>query len=437
MTTNYFCRAISLALITFAVSSAVASGQVTFHVIASMSTFAQGQPSGVAEGSPGVFYSTAGSGSLISVTSKGVTKILESFPSGDNISSWAVSGPNGRFYSAVGKVPSLTAVFSVSASGDPTVYANQSVLPEFTQNLPDGALLGFGVNGNVVWSVDKATVDGVVTPVYQFQSTQQPGNVILANDGNYYGVFYSKTAPSVYAFRVTPSGAMTQLLEFPFTNLTGGYAFAPLLQATDGNLYGAMYSGGANGTGFIYKLTLTGQYTLLYSFPSGHYNPTSLIQASDGNLYGTTLALPGSSQIFKITTSGQYSTVYTMSNATLDGECTCLITQGSDGRFYGSAQGGGTYLEGLYFALDAGLPKPLPSAPYFTPQSGPAGTRVRIWGNNLLSASVSFNGTAGTSVSNSGPNYVWATVPAGAVSGPITVTTPGGTVTTTASFAVE
>jgi uncharacterized repeat protein (TIGR03803 family) len=410
---------------------------VTFHVIAYMKTFAQSQPAGMAEGSPGVFYSIAGSGSLISITSQGAIRVLETFPSGYNIQSSPVSGANGRFYSSVQKGSNPNAAFSATASGDPIVYPNQATLPSFSQSLPDGTLLAVGGNSNVVLSVAKSNLDGTVTAVYQFPATDYPTNVIYASDGNYYGVFYNTNAPNAYAFRVTPSGVMTQLVEFPFHNLTGGYAFAPLLQATDGNLYGAMYSGGANGTGFIYKLTLSGQYTLLYSFPSGHYNPTSLIQASDGNLYGTTLALPGSSQIFKITTSGQYSTVYTLSNATLDGECTCRITQGSDGRIYGSAQGGGTYLEGLYFALDAGLPKPQPSAPYFTPQSGPAGTRVRIWGNNLLSASVSFNGTPGTSVSNSGPNYVWATVPAGAVSGPITVTTPGGTVTTTTSFTVE
>jgi hypothetical protein len=42
-----------------------------------------------------------------------------------------------------------------------------------------------------------------------------------------------------------------------------------------------------------------------------------------------------------------------------------------------------------------------------------------------------------TDVSNSGSNYVYATVPAGATTGPITITTPGGTVTTTAKFTVQ
>src|ERR1039458_162724 len=64
-------------------------------------------------------------------------------------------------------------------------------------------------------------------------------------------------------------------------------------------------------------------------------------------------------------------------------------------------------------------------------------TPVRIWGSDLLSAAVEFNGITAAVVSNSGPNYVWATVPSGATTGPITITTPGGTYTTHASFAVE
>ena len=159
-------------------------------------------------------------------------------------------------------------------------------------------------------------------------------------------------------------------MAFPFHNLSGGYAFAPLLEASDGNLSGAIFSGGANGTGFIYKLTLSGQYTLLYSFPAGHYSPTALIEGSDGNLYGATLGLPGTSELFRITKAGQYTTLYVLSNPTLDGACTCRLTLGSDGIIFGSAQGSGVYLGGAYFAFDVGLPKPQPRPREFNPKSG-------------------------------------------------------------------
>jgi uncharacterized repeat protein (TIGR03803 family) len=111
--------------------------------------------------------------------------------------------------------------------------------------------------------------------------------------------------------------------------------------------------------------------------------------------------------------------------------------QGSDGNIYGTAISGGPNNGGVIFALELGLPKPAPAAQRFSPGSGAVGTQVLLWGSNLLSASVQFNGIAATTVSNSGSNYVLATVPTGATTGPITITTPGGAVTTKESFTVE
>ncbi len=129
--------------------------------------------------------------------------------------------------------------------------------------------------------------------------------------------------------------------------------------------------------------------------------------------------------------------MYSLSNPGRDGACQCDLVLGSDGIIYGTAQGGGATGAGAVFALDVGLPKPQPWAGEFGPQAGPAGTRVRIWGHNLLAASVQFNGVPATAVSSSGPNYVWATVPSGAVTGPITVVTPGGANTTKSNFTVQ
>ena len=120
-----------------------------------------------------------------------------------------------------------------------------------------------------------------------------------------------------------------------------------------------------------------------------------------------------------------------------DGQCPCTLIQGSDGVLYGTAVGGGSNGAGTVWALDAGLPKPAPQALKFLPSYGPAGTQVMIWGYNLLAASAQFNGAPASAAHSSGPNYVIATVPAGAASGPITITTPGGTSTTAGSFTVQ
>ena len=183
---------------------------------------------------------------------------------------------------------------------------------------------------------------------------------------------------------------------------------------------------------------MSGHYTLLYTFPRGtEYHPTTLIEGSDGNLYGASGLTGSPSLLFKITKSGKYTLLYAMKDAAKDGGCDCLLTLGSDGVIYGAAFYGGVQGAGDIFALDAGLPKPKPRAQQFAPQSGTVGTQVQIWGYNLLSASVDFNGVPATTVSNSGANYVWSTVPTGASTGRITVTTPGGSSTTKSNFTVQ
>jgi uncharacterized repeat protein (TIGR03803 family) len=316
-------------------------------------------------------------------------------------------------------------------------YAITTIVPFLTQNLPDGGLLGTGGSNAAVSYLVTCSLNGVVTPFYTFPAGETlPTNVILASDGNYYGIYYLQDA-SGYVYRVTPSGVLTNLYGFPAGTFNFGPRWSPLLQAADGNLYGVTANGGANNTGTIYKLSLGGQYTLLYTFPKGNtYNPSALIQASDGNLYGATTGTVGGSQLFRITTSGQYTLLKQMV-LYYDGQCQCQLIQGSDGNIYGTAQTGGVNGSGVYFALDAGLPKPAPQAMQFHPESGAVGTRVLVWGSNLLASTVSFNGVPASAITNSGANYVWATVPAGASTGPLTVTTPGGSMTTQASFTVQ
>jgi uncharacterized repeat protein (TIGR03803 family) len=76
--------------------------------------------------------------------------------------------------------------------------------------------------------------------------------------------------------------------------------------------------------------------------------------------------------------------------------CHCYLVQGSDGLIYGTAQGGGATGAGAIFSLDVGLPKPAPRTQHFSPASGAVGSQVRLWGQDLLPASVEFNGFAAT-----------------------------------------
>jgi hypothetical protein len=79
---------------------------------------------------------------------------------------------------------------------------------------------------------------------------------------------------------------------------------------------------------------------------------------------------------------------------------------------------------------------PVPTVTGFTPATGAAGTSVTISGTNLTDVTaVNFNGTAAAFTVTSA-SAIQTAVPAGAASGPISVTAPGGTAASPTSFTV-
>jgi hypothetical protein len=79
----------------------------------------------------------------------------------------------------------------------------------------------------------------------------------------------------------------------------------------------------------------------------------------------------------------------------------------------------------------------VPSITGFSPTSGPVGTAATITGNSFKGATkVTFGSVAATSLQVISDTQVDALVPAGAVTGPIAVTTVGGTGTSSTSFRV-
>jgi uncharacterized repeat protein (TIGR03803 family) len=136
--------------------------------------------------------------------------------------------------------------------------------------------------------------------------------------------------------------------------------FSPLVQATDGNLYGTTKVGGAHGAGQIYRLTPDGNFTDIYDFCSqpgcadGELPIAGLVQASDGYLYGLsfqggisrTKCNPEGScgTIFRIGVDGSFTTLYQFCN-----QDTCTdgfspvgtLVQASDGNLYGATSYGG------------------------------------------------------------------------------------------------
>jgi hypothetical protein len=104
----------------------------------------------------------------------------------------------------------------------------------------------------------------------------------------------------------------------------------------------------------------------------------------------------------------------------------------------GAMAGGGYSLSGGFWSFLSGVRGSEVLAPVISsiPSGGTVGAAIVISGENLTGATaVTFDGVAAGFVVNSA-TQITATVPAGATSGPISVTTPGGTAQSTASFAI-
>ena len=184
--------------------------------------------------------------------------------------------------------------------------------------------------------------------------------LVQGSDGNLYGTTYMGGATNWgTVFKITTSGTLTTLYSFcTQPNCSDGiYPRTPLVQATDGNFYGTNDAGGGGncygGCGTVFKITPSGALTTLYSFCpqngclDGSSPLTGLVQAADGNFYGANQGggayLKGT--IFRITPQGKLTTLYTFCAqfGCPDGDEAGALMQGSDGDFYGSAlQGGNT-----------------------------------------------------------------------------------------------
>jgi uncharacterized repeat protein (TIGR03803 family) len=331
----------------------------------------------------------------------------------------------------------------------------------------DGNLYGMTAIGglNNLGTVFAITTGGTLTTLHSFASTEGNtpyGALIQATDGNFYGATaLGGSGANCTAgggcgtiFKITSQGTLTTLYNFcEQANCADGYYPAgSLIQAVDGNLYGVTHYGGAHATtesfdyGTIFKITTSGTFAVLYSFcalPScadGYY-PAGILQATDGNFYGATYyggaTNAGYGTLFKLTSAGVLTTLHDFcpkgGSYCAAGAYPEALMQGTDGSFYGVSGGGlGRVGEGTAFRLSVGLGAFVETVT----ASGTAGSSVIILGTNLTGASkVTFNGTTAKFALVSSTE-ITATVPTGASTGPIVVTTPKGAFQSNKNFLV-
>ncbi len=448
----------------------------TFTTLFSFDAAAGAPPfAGLIQATDGNLYGTTsgngvnGGGTVFKITPSGTLTTVYSFTNcgqsctdGYSPVAGLVQATNGNFYGTTlsGGVFLEGTVFEVTPGGAlTTLYsfcaqtnctdgqAPSSALVQGTDGNFYGTTVGGGSGTPPVGTVFKITPSGSLTTLHSFNRTdgEQPyGTLIQATNGSFYGTTSIGGANgSGMVFKITSIGALTTLYNFCAQSncADGGNPIGGLVQATDGNLYGETYGGGANFFyGTIFKITPAGTLTTLHSFDAidGEASEGGLVQGSDGNFYGTT-SRGGSNNggtAFKITPAGTLTTLYnfcTQYPSCSDGQNpVASLVQDTNGVFYGTTELGGANAFGSVFSLSVGL------GPFVEtrPTSAKVGRAVKILGTNLTgSTSVTFNGTAATFTVVSS-SEITTTVPTGATTGKVKVTTPHRTLTSNVSFRV-
>jgi uncharacterized repeat protein (TIGR03803 family) len=368
-------------------------------------------------------------GTVFKITPSGTLTTLYSFCSqsectdGDQPHAGLVQGTDGNLYGTTyyGGANGQGTVFKITPSGTLTTLYSFCSQSGCTDGDDPYAGLVQAADGN-------------------FYGTTVSGGA--NNDGTVFKITPSGTLTTLYSF-CSQSGCTD-----------GDQPYAGLVQGTDGNLYGTTYYGGAGayesecpdseGCGTVFKITPGEPPTTLYSFCSqsgctdgaGPY--AGLVQATDGNLYGTTYyggasdaCDGGCGTVFKISRSGLLTTLHSF-DYTDGNEPYAGLVQDTNGNFYGTTSGAGAHGYGTVFSESVGLPPFVKTQP----TSGMVGEAVKILGANLTGATgVIFHGhwAAFKVVSSS---LITTTVPAGATTGPVEVVTPSRTLFSNMPFQV-
>jgi uncharacterized repeat protein (TIGR03803 family) len=270
-------------------------------------------------------------------------------------------------------------------------------------------------------------------------------------------------------YRITTAGAYKVLTNFSTTsNANGATPFSGLVQGSDKFLYGVTSAGGSNGLGVLFKVSTTGTgFTVLHNFdtatgdtplstPLLHTNGTIYGMTSHGGthpsygvFYGMNVSLKPFvapvvlhsakanatvellGQGFNTATGVLFGTGAGTLTISSDTFATAKITTGATTGLITVNEPGGNLTTLQTFKIT-------PTIKSFTPTSGPVGTSVVITGTSLKQATaVKFGGVAAITFTVNSDTTVTATVPTGAVTGKISITTPGGTANSSLVFTVN
>ena len=139
----------------------------------------------------------------------------------------------------------------------------------------------------------------------------------------------------------------------------------------------------------------------------------------------------GCGVLFKITKSGNYTVLHTFHSAE-PAQPQATQIQHTNGKIYGLLNGPNFSDGGAIYSLDVGL-KPFVR---LMTRSGKAGQKVQLLGQSLAGATKVKFGTGSASFEVVSDKFLTALVPVGGTTGSVTVTTPSGTLTSSNKFKV-
>jgi uncharacterized repeat protein (TIGR03803 family) len=305
-------------------------------------------PTGLVEGSDGMFYGTTlaggqpfggGPGTIFRIDTAGTFELLYAFTGGfaccdgGGPTGPPIEASDGNFYGTTGGGGEFRDIHHQGGFG--TVYQFNPVTNDVT------VLHSFNFDGNGFYPNSPLiqSADG-----FLYGTTRQGGNI-------------ERSGPAVL-FRIDTEGNF---------DVVGGLAGQPLsgvIQATDGSFYGT----NEGLPGLVYRVDASGTLYIVNRFDAADgWNPMRrVLQASDGFLYGTApagglLDFQGG-DIFRLSTSDEIRILHSFTTTGVEGfSPNSELVEGSDGALYGVNGIGGAAGRGTIFRIDQTVLGPIAS----------------------------------------------------------------------------